>query len=530
MAVFTPGTASMRSTVCLKVWRMRSLLLVLAGDRLSEKVRTWSGSNPGWTRPRLQRVRSIRPAPARSTSAAATSDTTSTLRRRRCPVDEPRLPSFKVSCRSVTETWSAGASPNTTPVTSESAQGEGEHPAVHSDVLHARQAARHGREHRPRAQPGDGEPGDAAGERQHHALGQQLADDAGPCGAQCEADGHLLLAPGEAGQEQVRHVGAGDEEHEADGAQQDQQGGADVSDDRAGERRDLDAVLRVRLRVGFGQARRDRVHFRLRLASGDAGLEPPHCTDAGMHLARPDEHVVPLLEEGVDVGLAFELELGGNDSRHGEAAPVERERAPDYGGARTEAPAPQAATDEDHGCRTEPVVCGVEVTARHGVDSEDAEEVGRDHLAAEVLGLPSSGHVGVLPAERGQALEAAAVLLPVDEVRIGDRHAREVRRRLAEPHQAVGIAVGQRLEENAVDDAEDGGVGADPERQRDHRDGREARVPGQHAQAVPNVLEQDPHVASCCEVRPSPRWSQRAGAWRCSGIASRAPRARRRSL
>ena len=120
MAVFTPGTASMRSTVSLKVWRMRSLLLVLAGDRLSEKVRTWSGSNPGWTRPRLQMVRSIRPAPARSTSAAATSDTTSRLRRRRCPVEEPRLPSFKVSCRSVTETWSAGASPNTTPVTSES--------------------------------------------------------------------------------------------------------------------------------------------------------------------------------------------------------------------------------------------------------------------------------------------------------------------------------------------------------------------------------------------------------------------------
>ncbi len=69
-------------------------------------------------------------------------------------------------------------------------------------------------------------------------------------------------------------------------------------------------------------------------------------------------------------------------------------------------------------------------------------------------------------------------------------------RRLAEPHQAVGLAVRQRLKENAVDDAEDGRVGADPERQRDERDGREPRVPGQHAQAVANVLEQDAHVAS----------------------------------
>ena len=41
--------------------------------------------------------------------------------------------------------------------------------------------------------------------------------------------------------------------------------------------------------------------------------------------------------------------------------------------------------------------------------------------------------------------------------------------------QSVGFGIRQRLQQHAVDDAEDGAVGADAERQREHGDEREAR-------------------------------------------------------
>ena len=62
------------------------------------------------------------------------------------------------------------------------------------------------------------------------------------------------------------------------------------------------------------------------------------------------------------------------------------------------------------------------------------------------------------------------------------RTARDVRRRREHLHEAIGVAIRQRPQQDGADDAEDGGVGADAERERDHGDGGEARRPPQRAQ------------------------------------------------
>ena len=54
-----------------------------------------------------------------------------------------------------------------------------------------------------------------------------------------------------------------------------------------------------------------------------------------------------------------------------------------------------------------------------------------------------------------------------------------------EDDERARVAIGQRPQQHAVDDAEDGGVGADAERQRDNRRRRHARRPAQHAQREP---------------------------------------------
>ena len=78
---------------------------------------------------------------------------------------------------------------------------------------------------------------DAPGDGEQDAFGEELADDAGAAGSQGGADGKLALAAGGAHQQQVGHVGAGDQQHQADGAQQHEQRFAGVADDRVAQRR-----------------------------------------------------------------------------------------------------------------------------------------------------------------------------------------------------------------------------------------------------------------------------------------------------
>ncbi len=56
--------------------------------------------------------------------------------------------------------------------------------------------------------------------------------------------------------------------------------------------------------------------------------------------------------------------------------------------------------------------------------------------------------------------------------------------------QAIGILVGERPEEDAVDHAKDGAVRADAEGEREHGDGGERRRTPKHAQAIAQILHQ----------------------------------------
>ena len=60
----------------------------------------------------------------------------------------------------------------------------------------------------------------AADQRQHDALGQQLPDDAAAAGAERRPDRQLARAHRRAGEQQVGDVGAADEEHESDDAEE----------------------------------------------------------------------------------------------------------------------------------------------------------------------------------------------------------------------------------------------------------------------------------------------------------------------
>jgi len=58
---------------------------------------------------------------------------------------------------------------------------------------------------------------------------------------------------------------------------------------------------------------------------------------------------------------------------------------------------------------------------------------------------------------------------------------------------AIGVAVGEWIEQHVLDDAEDGRGGADAEREREYRQRGEGGLAAQRAQPVPEVV---PHAVT----------------------------------
>ncbi len=78
----------------------------------------------------------------------------------------------------------------------------------------------------------------------------------------------------------------------------------------------------------------------------------------------------------------------------------------------------------------------------------------------------------------------------IQEVGIGDPTDPGLFRLLGiNPHDIGRVLVGKGMEEKRVDDAEDGGVGADAEGQGEDGDGREGRVAGKLPQRIAQILD-----------------------------------------
>jgi hypothetical protein len=78
---------------------------------------------------------------------------------------------------------------------------------------------------------------------QQHALRRQLPREVAQPRAQGEADGELAAPRHARGEQQVRDVRAGDQQHQEDRAQQNLQRRSHVADDHLGVRADVDAVV-----------------------------------------------------------------------------------------------------------------------------------------------------------------------------------------------------------------------------------------------------------------------------------------------
>jgi hypothetical protein len=143
--------------------------------------------------------------------------------------------------------------------------------------------------------------------------------------------------------------------------------------------------------------------------------------------------------------------------------------------------------------------------------AEQREECGAGQTGADALGWPvAADEVAVALGVDGDGRERAAHLAHVFVFGIREHHLEMVLRgeMTGEDHELVRVAIGQRPQQHAVDDAEDGAVGADAERQRQHRRQRHAGGAAQHARGEAHVFEQRLHHAAerfSSTTRPSNR-------------------------
>ena len=120
-----------------------------------------------------------------------------------------------------------GQQPEEDPGANREGRGEQQHAPVEPDEHAVLTDARHSgcvdRQQRADAEHAEPESEDATHHRQRHALGEQLPDDAPAAGADGGSQGNFTLAGRGTHQQQVRDVGAGNEQHEGDGGAENEQ-------------------------------------------------------------------------------------------------------------------------------------------------------------------------------------------------------------------------------------------------------------------------------------------------------------------
>ncbi len=286
-----------------------------------------------------------------------------------------------------------------------------------------------------------------------------------------------------------------DEQDEGDGTLEEDQGGPECTENLVFQRPDCRAPTLVHVRILLRQARRHHVHLGLRLLDADSRRQAtndgqPTSTAAVLDLVSSEGEGPKHVE-----APARHQERRGQDADDLGATPVESDESSDYRRIRTEAPLPEAVTDDSgrrSPCRTGRHVLRSEAAPQDGSDAERVEEARRHLQSIDALdGISVHRQVEEALGVGLEALEGLALPLPVDEVRRRDIAAIETEPLHAVPdaHQPGGLVIRQRAQEHSIHDAENRRVGPDPERQRGHRHQGEARLPEQIPRCVAQVLQ-----------------------------------------
>ena len=180
--------------------------------------------------------------------------------------------------------------------------------------------------------------------------------------------------------------------------------------------------------------------------------------------------------------------LGHHADDH-ERPAIEQHATSDHGGIGGEAASPQRVA-QDRGVGAGSGVVGRKRAAKARLHAQDVEERRRDDGDVDALALALTGQLDAAVAVGGDGAERT---LSGDEVleierREGDACEADAGRRLVDGDDPAIVGERQRRQQHRADQAEDRRAGADGERQREERRGREPGMTGEPPQPVAAVL------------------------------------------
>ena len=182
---------------------------------------------------------------------------------------------------------------------------------------------------------------------------------------------------------------------------------------------------------------------------------------------------------------------------------VQRDRSPDDAGFAAEPLLPHAVADDDDGVLAGLILLGRERAAKRGRHAQQLERVPRDLRALQPLGAVRPDERRARALIRREALEHRVLLAPVEKRRRRHRELPVLRHDLVHAHELAGLRIRQRLQQHAVDHAEDRGRRAHAQGERQHGHDREARrldqLPNRVARIAQNVSK---HQSSSRRSRP----------------------------
>ena len=164
-----------------------------------------------------------------------------------------------------------------------------------------------------------------------------------------------------------------------------------------------------------------------------------------------------------------------------------RTHAAEDAGVGAEAVLPQPVA-QDHDARVAAQLALLEDAAEGGAGTQHREVAGAHLQRAQPQRLRVRGQLEVDARPGAESGERLGALGEVDVVEGRDGPAREPRARLEDPHQAVGLGIGQRAQQHALDQAVDDRARREAEREREHRRRREGGIAPEAARGVAQVL------------------------------------------
>ena len=222
------------------------------------------------------------------------------------------------------------------------------------------------------------------------------------------------------------------------------------------------------------------------LGVGDGDARPHPADHAQVALAaRPFGKAaverLPRLEVVGDggVGRHHQPEAGRHHPDDDRRPAVDVDPPADDAGIAAVAPLPHRVAQQDRGRGGDGVVIGLERAAERGLGAEQREVVGGDEADAQLLGIVLAGQRRGGRPDGAEAVEPRGAVVEVLQLGTRERRPRIALGGLIGPHehQPIRIPEGQRLDQQRVGDAEDGGVGGDAEGQGGERRRRRSPAP-----------------------------------------------------